>query len=282
MKKYTKISLYILLAAIVSGLLTYISYIDRISFPGGRDIEFYIVLIAFVASIILVPIGIIFSLIALRKEEKLLPGIVLSVFLIPVIVFIAESVFEGIVNKVGDKIRERTERTESILSEAYEIMAGKKPLRRLNEPDNGYPVYLLDVALINYNDSIEDGELIFQIEELYVHATYKEIEKMNEEIPYAICKKRVSFTPDRDVNNMVIAGSYGVIVYDISCTDYIYKDNSCTKLEDSGRKYNETDIGHPYDADIYVDLFIYCKPLIRNSEITLIYEETDSLTHSKP
>ena len=271
MKIYTKIALGTLLAAIAACIIVFISFTSGTGFL--RDAGFSIGLIALV---ILVPVSFIFSLIAFKKEEKLIPCIILSIYLTPVIVTLGVYFVEEIRDKIEEKIVERSEKTERILYEAYEIMAGKKPLCLLSEPGNGYPVYLLDVALINYNDSIEDGELIFQIEELYVHATYKEIEKMNEEIPYAICKKRVSFTPSRDVNNMVIDGNYKVMTYDISCTDYLYKDKYCTKLEGSGRKYNETDIGHPYSADIYVNLYIYCEPLIRYSEITLIYEDTDS------
>ena len=277
MKKYTKISFGILLAAIVAGLIAYISYINGTGFLAGLNTGFFI---GSIISIILVPTGIIFSLFALAKEEKLLPGIMLSVFFTPVIVILGEPYFEKIRDKIDDNIVERRERTESILSEAYEIMAEKKPLCPLNEPKDGYPVYLLDVALINYNDSIEDGEFLYQIEELYVNATYNKIKKMNKEIPYTICKKRVRFTPSRDIYNNVKSGYYDIDCYDISCTDYLYKDKSYTKSEK--REGNETDTGHMYGAGIYINLFTWARNRIGDSEITLIYEDTDSLTRSKP
>jgi Phosphotransferase system, fructose-specific IIC component len=272
MKTYTKSSLVILIAAIVAGLIAYISYINGTGFLGGLNTGF---LTGMIALFILVPTGFIFSLIALKKEEKLLPGLMLFIFILPVIVFFGEPYVEVIIDNIAEKNNKKREIRDNITSEAYKIMAEKTPLWALVEPDKGYPVYLLDVALVNYNDTIEHKEYIFQMEELYVHATYNKLVKTNKEIPYSICKKRVSFTPIRRSDGKIEENYYNVKSYDISCTYYLYKNKSCTKIEDTNRKYKIPKDGHPYDVGIYANFFTYyARHRIEDSEMTLIYEDT--------
>ena len=265
MGKHTKISLGILLAAIVAGFIMLIPGTGFPSFSMG-------LILGGIAEIILIPCGIIISLIAIAKEKesKLLPALILSAFLIPVIVFFGKPIFEMIEEERADNRVSAYNR----IYKACEIMAGKELLFPINDLEYGHPIYILDVALVNYNDTIENGELLYQIEELYVNASYKKLKRMSAEIPFSICKKRVRFTPSRDIDNRVRTNYYLVECYDISCTGYIYKNGSCTKSED-------TDGGHSFDVDIYVNLFTHSQSLIYNSEITLIYEDADSLSYSE-
>ena len=285
MRTYTKISLGLLLAAIVAGLIMLIPA----SGGGFLNISPGFV-IGYHAELFLIPCGIIFSLIALimeKKEKKYIPGISLLIFLSPIVVILGEPYFEEIEKIYNKREREKQEIRDKIISDACKIMAGKTPLWLIGELDDGYPVYLLDIALVNYNynDTIEvdikNGEYLFQLEELYVHATHNKIAKTNKEIPYSICKKRVSFTPVKDINDRVTTVS--IEQYDMSGTNYLYKNKICTKIEDTNRKYKIPKDGHPYDVGIYMNFFMYyARHRIEDSDIAVIYEDTDSLTSSNP
>ena len=275
MKPCTKIAFNILLIAIVFGLI--------MSIPSGGGGLISISLgfvIGYYAELFLIPLGIIFSLIALiqeKKENKLYPGLILFIFIIPVVVILGEPYFEEIGRNIDESVekrdREKREKADQIMSEAYEIMAGKAPLWLIGELNDGYPVYLLDVALINYNhnDTIESGGYLFQLEEMYVHATHKKLMTINSEVSYSICKKRVNFTPVEDTKGMV-----KIKQYDISCTNYTYKNKSRTKIENANRRYKALKDGHPYGLTIYMNFFTYyARRRIENSEITLIYEDAN-------
>jgi len=82
-KKYTQISIIVLGFALASILLSFISYISGTGFLGGLNAGFFI---GYYAAIVIVPISIITSLVAVIKERTLLSVILFLISLSPAVV----------------------------------------------------------------------------------------------------------------------------------------------------------------------------------------------------
>ena len=167
-KKYAQISIIVLIFASAALILALVSYRSGKGFLGGLNAGF---MIGYYTSIVIIPIGIITSLVSVIKERTLLSVILFLIFLSPAVVvsvnFIAEHVEE-----------KRDVITESELLDAYEKISGKRPLCLLDQYRHKY---LLDVVQIE-SDTIGDGDILLQYEIANLHATNYSLKKLNKNI----------------------------------------------------------------------------------------------------
>ena len=208
MGKYTKISIIIIGLAIVALLLMLIP-------GGGGFLNISLgVIIGICALFILVPIGIIVSLVSVIKERTLLSVIIFLIFLSPVIVYSITYIGEAIENK-------RNVITDVELLDAYEKISGNRPLYALSSQYNKYyNLYLLDIVQIN-SDTIGDGDILLQCEKAHLSATYYQLKKLNTEIRNFRDIEIIHYTPCEEDEY-----KYKVRYYDRYSYCYEYKNTN--------------------------------------------------------
>ena len=152
-KKYTRVSIIVLGFAIAALLLL-----------TGDLGCFYLGIFSL---FVIVPIGVIVSIIAMIKEKTNLSIIVFILFLlIPVGFWVALEVEMAIHNYT---MRKKYEMTDGELLDAYERISGIRPLCVLE--GGSEQKYLLDIARIDC-DTIGDHDILLQYECSEIHARY--------------------------------------------------------------------------------------------------------------